>query len=384
MTWKVAAVAALTMLAIAPGVVTESADAAPGISTEAGFQAALDAGATRIRLAPRSTISIKTGLTHSGTNRVTISGRNATLDARFVPGDAMVFSGGGNITISHMSLINAPNRGIVIDVPAGATGNVTVKMRKVTVQRCDGIGVHLDDSDASAAGVYLQMRQCKMLNNGVRTSSGGTADQDAVRVDEAGTGDLRAHFDRVFCEGNKHDAIQVSESGDGNLRAFVYRTIFLRNGNITDRGDGINIDESGDGFLFTQLRGITATQNIGAGVDCSESGNGDAIVRLTHATVRACRGDRVTATESGDGDLSANFLRLTSLQNHMNGLELTESGAGDFLLHYRGSVCSKNKGDGTTLAQSGGGTGLAELGHVRLKLNRGENLRATGVTVNQR
>ena len=296
----------------------------------------------------------------------------------------MVFSGGGNITISDMSLINAPNRGIVVDVPAGATGTVTVKMRHVTVRRCDGIGIHVDDSGGSAAGLYVQLRRMNIANNGVRTSSGGVADQDGVRVDEAGDGDVRVTLDRVLAEGNKHDAIQVTESGNGNLRCFVYRTVLLRNGNTTDRGDGINIDESGDGFLFTQLRTVTATQNIGAGVDASESGNGDAYVSCTNATVRACRGDGITASESGDGDLDANFLRLTSLQNHMNGLELTESGTGDFLLHYRGSFCSKNKGDGTALSQSGGGTGLAELGKVKLKLNRGENLRATGVKVNVR
>ena len=243
-------------------VTTSCQDAGPG-----SFRAAIDSAngdpavtLVHVHSGESRTIALQSTVVFSGTQELTHPRRSAprsTAPASRRPGISA--TGGGDLTVSDLTVRNAPAEGIAVEVPATATGTLRLALRASTILGNKGHGVLVNDQvdPATTDGVPPNPadRRPRLPSRVVNTRFIGNgysvSDRDGLRVNEGGAGDLTITVRLVTADGNAADGIEVDERGPGDVRLDMCGARINGNGvfDPADLDDGFDIDESDDGSV---------------------------------------------------------------------------------------------------------------------------------------
>ena len=382
--------------------VTTRADAGPGSLRAAVLAANADASVGAIRfergLGP---IALEQSVTYTGAQRLEIDGGGAEVDGGAL-GElegAIAATGGGDFTIRDLTVRNAPGVGIAVLLPSDAAGTIAVTLDGVQALDNGLHGVLVNDQagyltdpespspDGSDAALRVRITGSRFEGNGF-----AAIDQDGVRVNEGGRGDLDAVIRQTRVVGNGGDGVELDERGTGNAVFEVNHTELLRNGAFTaeDYDDGIDVDESGDGDVDGRFVHVTASENFEQGVDLNENdagdlrvtmnqveasgnaeegvefeedddvaGGGDLVARLQNVTTRgngANDGDAgLKVREKGEGDVDARIVNPIASDNRIGGVLVREDAAGDLGAVVVRATANANGGDGIAFDENGAG-----------------------------
>lgn len=195
-----------------------------------------------------------------GAQSLTIDGNGAVLNGAGLLAGAAAFrsNGGGNLQVNHLTFTRAPGTGLTVAIPATAVGSVKVSLINVTVTDNGSHGVLINDqaeffsdpnstsADGSDASVDVLIAASRFERNGFTA-----LDQDGLRINEGGLGNLRAVVTASRVEGSGGDGVEFDERAAGDVQCSVIGTALDRNGGFdeSDFDDGIDIDESGDASI---------------------------------------------------------------------------------------------------------------------------------------
>lgn len=400
--------------------VTNSNDAGPGSFRAAVERANLTASIQRIDFAPRvGIIVLATPIVYTGGQSLDINGNGATLEASALdPAAPAAFqaTGGGNLSLSGLTVRNAPQEGIAVEVPPGSTGTKKISLLGVQAIGNQGHGVLINDqvdpvdtenpngSDASLDVVVVGSR---FASNGF-----GAIDKDGLRINEGGLGDLNAVISLTHADGNGADGIEFDERDVGDVKFTISGTRVTNNGSfdqtLTDLDDGIDIDESNDGSLIGKVLLSAANDNKEEGFDFNENHAGDLRVDMT--LVEASRnleegidfeedddfqggGDLITTLigvkadgngpggdaglkirERGEGNLDANVLGATTTGNTIGGINLREQHAGNLTARIDRATATGNGLAGIAVREDDDGSLAADVTRSTTDGNTGHGI----------
>lgn len=348
-----------------------------GSLREALAEAESNRSINRIEL-PGGTIEVDEPLTFAGSQNLKIEGNGTVLDfsglGEFAFGrDGLVFTGGGNVRVSDLTIRNAPGNGMVVLVPADARGTIQVDLRDTRVAGNGLHGVWVDDqTNNSDANVLFRARDVEILENGFEPS---VSDYDGVRVDEGGRGNLIIDLEGMMALGNAGDGNEYDERGPGDVESYVENSVFNDNGdqpqNPDDLEDGFDIDEADAGSIYAEFEGVQADGNEDEGIDLDESGDGDIVIEAEDVSMADNRDGNFTATEGeddvdagivADGGVFGEFENVISTRSRTDdGFKLEEFGPGDFDVSFENVTVVDNFDDGVTAEQLGEGTGVLRV-----------------------
>lgn len=338
--------------------VTHGGDAGPGSLRQALARASRSPEVDRVAFAPGVEVVLRTGpVVYAGGQALHLDGAGGSV--RGGDFDLVVARGGGDLTLEALTLRDGGARGLWVDVPPDASGTVQVTLRRVRVRGLRRFGVHVDDGDGAPAGVRVEVVDATFEEVGVRAPQGSALDdQDGLRVDETGPGDLRAEIRGSRFVGQVYDGVELDERGPGDVGVRVRASRFDRNGRgptgapEPDVEDGLDVDEAGPGSVLVDVAGGGASGNLDAGFDLDEAGAGGMEVRLRECEARD-NGDRgLVVDEGGPGDLVARVARVALAGNADDGLRLDEGGRGHLRATLRSVRAAANGADGIQLAES--------------------------------
>lgn len=371
--------------------VSNGNDAGPGSFRDAVEQANADPGVTLIQFARRVTVvPLLQPVVFTGSQPLIIDGKGAALEgAGIALGPAFQATGGGDLSVLHLTVRNAPAEGIDVQVPPSATGTIRVSLTRVSIVGNKGHGVLVNDQEdpsttdgvqpnpnGSAASVAVSVLNSRFERNGYSVS-----DRDGLRVNEGGEGDLIITVKNSVAADNGADGIEVDERGRGDVRVDVRGTEVVRNGPFDpdDLDDGFDIDEYDDGSVIGVVAYTVASDNYEEGFDFNENNAGDLRVDLYQVVANGNREEGVDYEEdddfAGGGDLVAGMLRVTTNGNGASGgdagLKIREKGDG--LLDV---VLSRIEASNNVI----GGLSVREdaLGSLRAVVERASTLSNTG------
>ena len=380
-------------------VVSSEADSGAG-----SLRIALEAGAKRIFISPSvGTIYLEEPLIYSGTHKVSIYGKNQTIDgSKLDEGeDILSFTGGPNIEIRNLKFVgNArgfnPNptipirgKGIEVLVPFEKTGLVKVKLIDVMVTRTNFHGIHISDctlgdecgsgsgggGDGSPASISLRLDRVTINDSGF-----GGADSDGVRVDDRGEGNI--YFlakDSAFIN-NGADGVELDEGNDGDVVAKVVDSLFDSNGEYcilipsfagtpcdddgdADVDDGFDIDEAGEGILYAKIIDTDVTNNFDEGLDFDTEDAGGAEVVVSGVFASDNEDEGLKISEEGSGSVNARLINFVSVDNNGNsdGVEIEEENDGNLVVDVNKSNMIGDSNEELKLEQMDAGTGTVKL-----------------------
>jgi hypothetical protein len=372
--------------------VSTDADAGEG-SFRAAIEAANgDASITSIRLAAElGTVSLGSTVTYTGAQALSIDGRGAVIDASGVS-TALVANGGASLSLENITIQDAVGDGVLVDIPATATGEIAVELRNVTLSGHGAFGLHIDDQTSeSAASIRLDVVLSRIEDNGFGIDS----DRDGIRVDEGGPGDVVSLIDRSVFTGNAADGIEYDEKGPGDVRTVARNSSFDYNGaqpqDPSDLEDGFDIDEAGDGSVYAEFLNVSTSHNDDGGIDLDEEDAGDIVMWLNQVVATDNIDDNIKASEDADaeetdeldgsGGIQFRFQNVTSLRSGDNGIQLEEFGIGDVNGEVVNTVSSDNLDDGLNIEQADEGEGTVRLQTSVFEGNADKQKSLKGVTV---
>lgn len=374
-------------LAPAPGTVsvTTEADAGPGSFRDAVTKANGNPSVTAIRFRSNvHAIALAAPITFSGGQSLRIDGNNAEISgAALAPSQsALVADGGADLEIHNLIVRGAPGTGITVAIPAGRTGVVSIVLDEIAAIGNGLHGVLINDqaeyfndpastSDlGSAASVSVQVLRSRFIANGF-----AAIDQDGLRVNEGGAGDLEAVIRGTLVTDNGGDGIELDERSDGNADFSIETTDLLRNGAFdpSDFDDGIDVDESGAGDLVGQFASVRANANYEQGVDLNENDAGDLRVTMTKVEGSGNAEEGIEFEEdddfAGGGDLIADLTGIVANGNGASdgdaGLKLREKGAGNLSAKLGDVKASTNHIAGVLLREDSSGDLGADLDGIQ-------------------
>jgi len=372
------AMLALLTLALPAGaassrVVTNSNDSGPG-----SLRSALEAGRGPITIHPKvGDIEIDTGLVWSSGRELVIKGSGqAVTDSDGSASGALLtvvkgadttitrldFRGPGAFDIDHQGGGNA----IKIEVPSGAKGDVELKLHRLNISDVGLHGVHVDDlTNATSASIEVEVDGVVVSNVGH-----GGFDQDGIRVDERGRGDIEFESKASQFVGVGADGVELDEGGPGDVEAKVSRSAFEANGNycsfrfeegalaaagvvllddfeelaiiidpvqeqvvrdlyepnqeeclefVADEGemevaididDAFDIDEADEGSIVSKVSRTSVVANEDEGLDYDETGPGHIVGSVDRLTAVDNTDEAVKYTEDGPGNVIAKNSRI--------------------------------------------------------------------------
>lgn len=354
----VAAAVFVAQAAAAPAgaaLVTNANDAGPGSFRAAVAQANASGEVGQIvfagGLAP---VALASTVVYTGDQSLRIHGNGAVLD-----GDGFRAETAGDLSVSGLTVRDAPGEGLAYVVPSDASGVVRVSLSDVSAIRNAGHGVLLDEQEgASAASLDVSVVNSTFADNGFSVS-----DRDGLRAQEGGDGDLVIMLRNVASTGNAADGIELDERGAGDVAFTVSGTAITGNGSFDpeDLDDGMDVDESGDGALRGVVTGSTASDNLEEGWDFNENDAGDFVVDMTNVHASRNGEEGVDFEEddddAGGGDLVTTLVGVTADDNAGGdaGIKIREKGAGSLAATVRGAQANGNDEDGINVREDGVG-----------------------------
>lgn len=369
--------------------VSTSADSGPGSFRAAIAQANASPSVRRIQFRGSvSTIELQSTVTFTGTQDLAIDGNRATLDGTDAGGPAFRATGGGDLSISHLTVRHSPAEGISVDVPAGAVGTIRVSLFKVDILNNDGHGVLVDDQDDpetpavdgdSPASVEVTLANCEFVHNGYSVS-----DRDGVRVNEGGAGDLSITIWHSSSRDNGADGIEVDERGAGDVRVFMFGSDVTGNGifDPADLDDGFDIDESDAGSILGLVFNSSANDNFEEGFDFNENHAGDLRVDMYFVEAHRNREEGIDYEEdddfAGGGDLVTTMFQVSASGNGADGgdagLKIREKGAGNLSASLHQIEANDNVIGGISVREDGEGHLDSDLSFARSTGNGGHGI----------
>jgi hypothetical protein len=385
--------------------VTSSADDGEG-SLRAAIEAAnADPSITLIQVKENlGTIALQSPIHFEGSQDLIIHGGDVVLDGTSVGAGQPAFlaDGGGDLTISHLTIDDAPGYGLQVEVPSGSDGVQSLSLDRVRVRRSGLHGVLMNDQatpllspfpedgdvddpadaqDGSDASLVVRITHSTFEDNGF-----DAIDNDGVRINEGGIGGIDFAIGHSRTAGNGADGIELDERGPGDARFTVQQTDILENGFFDfntpeaerDLDDGIDVDEWGEGDLIGQFVQVKANDNAEQGVDLNENEAGDLRVTM-HQVQGSDNGQEGIEFEedddvAGSGNLDADLNGVTTNGNGRDpeladdegafgdgGLKSREKGAGNNYITVRQAVSINNVVDGVIVREEGDGDIVARL-----------------------
>lgn len=341
----------LTALGLA--LVALPAAAAPAPVTTAGELAdAFADGAEHITLG--ADITIDEPLVWTGTGDLEIRGEGHTITAAsgFDVGahDAMLLvANGADVKLEDLDLIGTdvftmftPGgfSALRVDVPANATGEVEVDLRGVSVTNVGLHGIYIEDQVfGSDASVKLHLRDVHVVDAGV-----GGFDEDGVRVNEGGEGDIDFTARDSTFVGAGADGVELDERGPGDVDFKV------RDSDFTDNGDYCSVrfsDGEDDDLIEAAFETEAAAQAVRAAYEdptCVEveEDDGDIDAKVRDVLLDGNVDEGIKYSEEGDGSVKGEARGITALDDE-NDIEYEEAGDGDLDGKVRDSVIDDAK-----------------------------------------
>lgn len=407
--------------------VTSPADAGPGSLRAALATADGNPSVSRIRVDQRvRSIALQSPLVYSGTQALRIEGNNVELLAGGVGTGqgAFLADGGADLYLGNLTVRNAPGVGITVSVPGTRTGTIAVTLDEVRALDNGLHGVLINDQSeyftdpnstadlGSDATVEVKVWGSRFERNGF-----SALDQDGLRVNEGGLGDLRAEIRNTVVGGNGGDGIELDERSVGSADFSIERSDLLANGGFdpSDYDDGIDVDEAGDGHLIGRFTQVRANDNFEQGVDLNENdagnlevsmtkvwgsnnaeegiefeedddfaGGGDLIATLIDVTANgngAADGDAgLKLREKGAGNLSARIVSPKTSGNVIGGVLVREDSSGDLFAEIINATGIDNGGDGIEFDENSSGNLDARIDRAVATGNAGAGILATQAT----
>lgn len=262
-----------------------------------------------------------------------------------------------------------------------------------------------------------------MLNSTIDDVGNGKFDADGLRVDDRGEGDIvffsqNSRFSNVGADG-----VELDEGNDGSIYADVIATTFDANGNYCDPNllkaylpaepegefeegevtedqippavsgslddicfersvdlyddgsveeyeialdldDGIDLDEAGDGSIYSFMVKSVITGNLDEGVDYDEEGEGDIEAAFIKNLGKNNNDDAFKLSEEDGGDVSVFVVNTKAIDNGGEGFTFEEADAGNLDALVIKTVASgnkKSKKDGIEAVQEDEGEGTLRL-----------------------
>lgn len=372
-------------------------------------EASANTNIKKIVFAPNAQINLTAPVIYTGTQSLTLVGNKATIDG-FSAGSfeldadltaitedgTLVFNTAGNINIQNLTIENSATRGIVVNIPATATGeDIIVRLNKVSVLDSALYGVHIDDNadefddgvSGSDIGIDLRIRNSTFTGNGT-----GAIDFDGVRVDERAEGDITATIINTHIDTNGGDGIELDEAGPGKVDAAMIDVTLNDNGffNEEDLDDGFDIDEADEGDLEVSLRRVTVNNNQDEGLDFDEAGEGDIEMKLYRVTASNNADEAIKADEEGEGDLEAKLNKVKVTGSGDDGIQFTELGEGRIEAKIRKTTSDDNAKYGIKIEQwvvedepaNAEDAGTLKTKQVSLSGNgKGDDIKVNNITV---
>ncbi len=372
-------------------------------------------------------VQLSEPVVYTGAQSLTIEGFRATLDGSGLTGTGGAFQsvGGGDLSVNGLTVRNAPDAGIEVNIPSDATGLKKVTLIGVEITGNDGHGVVINDqtfpeeagdADAnppippnpagSAASLKVVVFGAKFDGNGF-----GASDRDGLRINEGGDGDLFVSISLSHASNNGADGIELDERGAGTVQFDLVGSQLSGNGSLdpSDFDDGIDVDEAGAGDLVGRIAVTSANDNFEEGFDLNENDAGD--FRVTMTLVEASRnreegidfeedddfaggGDLVTTLtgikangnaagdaglkirEKGDGNLDATVTGLEASDNLTSGVQVREDAAGNLVAVIRHAVVNHNANHGIDFDENAAGNLTATVAQSSSTNNTGFGVRA--------
>ncbi len=405
------ALIALIVLAISAGStfaavarVTNSNDAGLGSFRAAIAKANTDASVGRIDfrfgLAP---VMLVQPIVYSGGQSLDILGGGAVLDGTGLApsvADAFLVTGGGDLSITALTIQNAPQQGLTYQVPTTATGSKNVTLVGVQILGNDGHGVLINDqedpndtgdpdanpqvhgnSNGSSASLDVRVIGSRFAENGFLAS-----DRDGLRVNEGGLGTLNAVISLSRFHHNGADGIELDERGEGDAVFNVSGTQLTLNGELdpADLDDGMDVDEVDGGSLVGKVVASSANDNFEEGWDLNENDAGDFRVDMTLAEASRNGEEGFDFEEDDDfqggGDLITSLTAVKADGNGASGgdagLKIRERGDGKIDATVRGSETNDNLSGGINVREQGNGDLQTAIERATANGNRADGINA--------
>jgi hypothetical protein len=379
-------------------VVTNARDSGPGSFRHAIARANADPGITHVVVTGHvGAIRLQSTVFFSGPQDLAINGTNATLDGAAAGGPALYVDGGGDLSVSSLTVQNAPGDGIVYQVPGGATGTVHLVLFNVTIRGNGGHGVLVNDQvdsttpepplpppDAgSDATVHVTVLNSRFVSNGIDPVH-SVSDRDGLRVNEGGLGHLILKVWLSLATGNGADGIEVDERGPGDVRVDMRLSRLVGNGAFdpADLDDGFDIDEWNDGDITGTIVASEAIDNWEEGFDFNENHFGDLRVDMQLVEASGNREEGIDYEEdddfAGGGDLVTTMDAVAAHRNGVDdgdgGLKIREKGSGDLQLTLRRAAASQNFISGIHIREDADGTLTAALDRATSTANAADGI----------
>jgi hypothetical protein len=232
-------------------------------------------------------VALAQSIVYTGAQSLHIDGHGAVVDATSTPfgANAFVATGGGDLSFESITFQNASGNGVFVNVPANATGKLSVHLRDVVIRNNGLHGLHVDDQvnavdntgADSDASIGLDFASSSILDNGFRAD---VFDFDGIRiVDEGDDGDVRAIITTSTANRNGDEGFDLNENGVGSIFAVL---TFLSASDNSDEGVKFSEDEldAVSGGIEALLSNVVASRNAGDGLHIEEFGAGDVGFRV--------------------------------------------------------------------------------------------------------
>ena len=409
----VTALAALSLASLGLAV-TPAQAAAPGVSSEAEFLAAVEAAnadpsITEIVFAPNAIIELTDEVRYTGEQDLTLVGRGATLSGATVNADTdtwgsglFVSQSGGDLTVERLTFADSFNNGLAVFLPEGS-GTVEIVLDQVIVTDAQFHGVLIDGQSTtgyntddfihptcvdpyptdSGTSIDITVDRSAIIGSGkiigydISQATGCPQDFDGLRVDQGGPGDLVADLDRSTFDGNLADGVELDEKGDGSVDATVDRSTFNDNGDtsaiectveelcgddfgqeIEDLDDGFDIDEEDAGDLTVVVSRSAVNDNRDEGMDMDEAGEGSitGTVTKTEASRNGDEGYKASEEDAGDNTADISKSTFSDAGNDQIEVESTEGdGSGTVTVNVSKTTSTGADGSGVKAVEDDGG-----------------------------
>ena len=314
--------------------VSNGNDSGPGSFRQALSEADANPSITEIRFDRGYALNLRSSLSYHGSQPLSIDGGQAVIDGGGIErSNILNIDTAASIVLKNINFRNSHANGVVVTVPTGAVGNVSVTLDKVSIQQSALYGLHIDDNfhekdegDAgSAAGILLTINDSVFVDNGV-----GELDYDGIRVDERGTGDIVAHVSGSRIDRNGGDGLELDEGGAGNVILTMVNSQLDRNGffNQADLDDGLDIDEGGAGDVHVTLIGVHANGNYEQGIDLDEYESGTIELAFFDVQANDNASEGIKVDEDSDGDILTHFNRVQVKSGGQEGIQIAQQGVG--------------------------------------------------------
>jgi len=273
----------------------------------------------------------------------------------------------------------------------GSPASITVSLKGVTIDdvgngRFDADGLRVDDRGEGS--IHLFAHDSSFVNVGA----------DGVELDEGGPGDVFTHVQHsrfadngAYCDPallepllpTPHEAefeerdratleadVPPEVTGSPDDACFEREVDFFDSGFVEayefgiDLDDGIDLDEAGDGVLFTSMKHSVISGNLDEGVDFDESGDGYLWTRLVGNEAFGNEDDGFKFSEEDGGSVIGAVRRVNSSDNGGKGLVFEEEDEGDLVLSVvRTRTSNNDDGDdtGVEAVQEEPGSGLLRV-----------------------